>query len=884
MKKNKKNLLCSLSIEEISNKNINENLKDFKTSFDGLSFEEVENRRAIYGENVLEKRKKFLLLELVSIIFSPFNLILLFIIFFYLFNIYISQEKENIEYSTIYFISFFLFISSIINLTQILKFSKVSEKLQKKIQIKTIVKRKSCILEIPLSEIVVGDIVFLSVGNIIPADIKIFESNDFFVKETALTGESEPVKKDALSLENYKNILEDKKIVFMGTNVISGYAKGIVIAIGDETYLGKINKILIKKKPTSNLEKKISSISKILTLCIFFIFPLICFISFIKNPSCFNLLESFLFALTMTLGITPEMLPLIVTTSFLTGIYSLSKKNVIVKNLYSMQDFGFMNILFSDKTGTLTEDKIHVENYLDLENKKNFIVLEYAFYNNYFQSSIQNSIKFAIIQESQNKIKEKTKLEFLEKKFNKINETPFNFRDRKLSVFLENKKNKSFIIITQGSIEEILEICDYYILPENDDFLFNEKKIPIDKKKILKITEYYNEQGFRVIGLAYKKIDNINDNDNLNIKNKMIMIGFLTFLDYPKKSSSQAISLLKKYNVNVKMLTGDNPILSKFIASKINLCNSKECLLGTEIDKMTDHHLYQKALQINIFAKLNPNQKERIVSLFRKKGNIVGYIGDGINDTPAMKSANFAIAVDSSVDIAKETADILFLKEDLKVIQNGIIEGRKTYINMLKYINLTLASNFGNVFSILVTLYFLPFLPFLPIQILFLNLIYDISCLVIPFDNVDEKYLQKPSTWKLKNITDFMFLFGFISFLFDMLFFYLIYKKGMEARDFQIKWFIFSIWTQIINIFILRTENIIKDNKISFNLLLFLILNGIFSLSLPFIEFMKKFLKFGNNPFLEYQYFLIFFILLVLYISTISIAKKFFISKKKKLF
>ncbi|QTX02757.1 cation transport ATPase, P-type [Candidatus Phytoplasma luffae] len=877
MKKERKKILCSLSIEDISNKNINENFQDFKTCYQGLSWDEVKKRRLLYGDNVLEENRISLFSQFISILLSPFNIILLFIITFYSLRNVLSSDRESVDYSTIFFITFFLFLSVIINLMQISKFSKISEKLKNVIRTKVIVKRDNKISEVDLNEIVVGDIVLLSTGEIIPADIKLFESKNFFVRETSLTGENRPIKKDASDLENYSNILEDKRIIFMGNSVISGFAQGLVIAIGNETYLGKINRFLINKKTSSILEKKINSISKILTLCIFFIFPLICLLNYLKNPSNFDFWEVCLFALTMVLGITPEMLPLIVTTSFLTGIFTLYKKNVIVKNLNSMQSFGCMNVLFMDKTGTLTEDGIIVGHCLDLNNRTNYKVLEYSFYNSYFQRGIRNNIQKAIIRESEIKINNQTNSDFLESKFQKINELSFDFKTRINSVLLKDKQDKDCFAITQGAVEEVLGICNYYMIPDESNPL-SCNFISIDKMKVLKQIQNYNEKGFRVVGIACQKINNIDDFDNLYLDKKMVFMGFLTFLDSPKKSAIAAISDLKKYNVDVKMLTGDNPFLSQIIATKINLDNDLYYLLGSQIDTMTDDELYQKALNIKIFAKLNPNQKERIVSLFKKKGDIVGFIGDGINDTPAMRSSDFAISVDNAVDLAKETSDIIFLTKDLTVIKDGIIEGRKNYINMLKYIQLTLAANFGNVLTVLCASYFLPFLPFLPIQILFLNLIYDFSCFGIPFDRVDSKYLKKSNIWNFKNIVHFMLLFGFNSFIFDMLFFYIILKE--DPNVFQYKWFVFSIWTQIFNIFILRTDNNIKDAKISFRLLFLLITGGFLSIILPL--FLKNFLHFVIK--IDLKEGIIFILFLILYIICITILKKIFISFKKSLF
>ncbi|MBP3059538.1 magnesium-translocating P-type ATPase [Texas Phoenix palm phytoplasma] len=874
-------------VRKISLQSTFETLKYFNTNLEGLSLAEARKRIKIHGKNIFDKKKNSLIAKIIEILFNPFNIILLIVMFFsFLQDVYFSKEER--DYSTLIVIIFVLFLSNIMHFIQSAKFSKITEKLKKVVQTTSTIKRDKKIYKIPLDDIVVGDIIYLSSGDIVPADVKLFETKDFFVKETFLTGENEPIEKNSICLKKYENILEDKRIVFMGTNVVSGYAKGIVISKGNSTYLGQINKFIIQKKPITTLQKEINSIVKLLSFCVLIIFCLIFILNFFKHSDNFQFLDVFLFSLTITLGITPEMLPLIVTTSFLTGVYSLSKKNVIVKNLYSIQDFGSMNFLFTDKTGTLTEDSMSVENYFNLNNMNDKRVLEYSFLNSYFQTKIKSSIDLAII-DKMNKILEKTPDEInFHKKFVKNNEIPFDFKRRIVSVILDdNSQYKK--IITKGAIEEILNICESCEFFDSKNN--NKKIISLDKEKILKNTIFYNQKGFRVIGVAYKNIskDIFDDNIINNYEKNMIFIGFLTLFDKPKKTAKKAIYSLKNNGVKVKILTGDNEVLSKMIASKIQIDNSKECLSGYEIDKMDDEELYTKLLNIDILFKLNPEQKSRIVSVFKNKNNIVGFMGDGINDAPAMQIANLSISVDSGVDIAKESADIILLSKDLNVLKDAILESRKIYNNMMKYIKFTLSSNFGNILSVLVAFYFLKFVPLLPIQILFLNLIYDFSCLALPFDNVDSRYLRTPRKWNLKKIINFMFLFGFIAFIFDLLFcfgLYFIYQKINynffdDPITFRTSWFIFSIFTQILTILILRTDNFIKDSKISIINLLFLFFGGIFAVFLVSIEFFSSFLYFKNIFNLKYIIFLI--LLLFFYGICLIFAKNIFIKKNKEL-
>ncbi|WCA22262.1 magnesium-translocating P-type ATPase [Candidatus Phytoplasma oryzae] len=881
--KNKKNFSFSF-YKKISLQNNKETEKYFQTNLEnGLTWQETEKRKKNYGLNILDKKKTEIFKKIIKIIFNPFNIVLFFLILTtFLKDIWFAKEEKN--YSTIIVVFVILFISNIIYFIQELKFSKISEKFKKITQTNVSLKRNNKIHEVNSNEVVVGDIIHLSAGDVIPADIKLFENKDFFVKETHLTGEDDPIEKNSLNKEEYKNILEDPKIVFMGTNVVSGYAKGIVILTGNNTYLGQINKMANKNK-YFNYQKDINSVSKLLIYSTLFIFPLIFIIHFYKNTLNFDFFNIFLLSLTIILGMTPEMLPLITTLSFLNGVINLSKQKIIIKNLYSIQDLGTMNILFTDKTGTLTENKIKIDQYLDLHNSLNEKVLKYSFLNSFFQTGLKSSIDISIIQE----MKEKyfSNFEFYQNNNKKIDEIPFDFERRIISVFIKNKYIKNnFKIISKGAIEEILNICNY---AEIIDYKKNIKKlIKINKKEIINKVNFYNKKGLRVIGVAYKDISendifNIKKTDIKKIEANMIMIGFLTFFDIPKKSAIEMVDLLKEYNIKTKILTGDNEVLTKNIAYQINIENYQNSLLGSEIDKMNDDLLYQKSLNINVFAKLTPENKSRIVSLFRKKGYIVGFMGDGINDAPAMQSSNLAISVEAGVDIAKETSDVILLDKNLKAIINGILEGRRIYNNIMKYINFTLSSNFSNVLSILLASFYLPFIPLLHIQILFLNLIYDLICVSLPFDNVDSIYLKKSGKWDFKKIINFMLTFGFIALIFDILFWLTLYNFiSKNSTFFQSSWFIFSLWTQIINIFVLRTEKIFTKSKISISLLSSVIFSFIITFLIFYIPYISKFLYF-TNPFKNKSYILLLFFYSISYFVVLIKTKSLFIKKNKQL-
>ncbi|WP_334347446.1 magnesium-translocating P-type ATPase [Candidatus Phytoplasma prunorum] len=782
------------------------------------------------------------------------------------------------DFTTIIIIFLIFFLSNFISLFQEMKSSKIVEKLKKFVQTTTKVKRDNKIQKIFSDDLVRGDIVFFTSGDIISADIKLIETKNFFVQEASLTGEAYSVQKDAKNKDIYENFLEDKRLIFTGTSVISGYAKGIVIITGENTYLGKINKNIDKQNNFSNFQKGITSISKLLLIFIFFMMPLMFIINYVKIGRR-SIIEPLLFSLTIAFGLTPEMLPLVTTTSLSIGLLLLSKKKVLVKNLSSIQDFGVMNILFTDKTGTLTQGHISLDGYFDLNNNLSESVLKNAYLNSFFHSGAKNIIDDSII----SKIQDLQKNNFIKidyhQKFHKIDEISFDYSRRMVSVILENKHNQKKIMITKGAIEEILNICDYVEISKKNIVPLT----PEYKKIIYDNIIYYNQKGFRVVGLAKKNISSFVKNLNYFDEQKMILIGFLTFFDSIKKSAKKAISSLKKYGVEVKILTGDNDILTKTIAKMINI-NNVSLLSGNEIDKLNDDELYQKAKKINIFTKFSSEQKGRLINIFKKEKNIIGFMGDGINDVLAMQNAHLAISVDSGTDITKEAADIIILGNDLNILQKGIIEGRKTYTNMLKYLKFTLASNFGNVLSVLTASLFLEFIPMKSIQILFLNVIYDLTCFAIPFDNVESNYLKKPRNWDLKNIINFMIFFGFISFLFDLLIFFIL--RGEEESIFQTGWFIFSMWSQVFIIFLLRTENIIKDIKPSLLMFIFSITGvSIVTLS-PFIPFLCDSLKLESNFFRKFQdwYFCLSFgTILILYFIIVIIAKNIFIKKYKYL-
>lgn len=863
-------------LKEISNQNLNNILINFNTDDQfGITSKQAIINRKIYGNNTLfSDKKKTYLQTFFKFFLNPFNLILFMMLLISLLTAFTDHKSD---FTTIISIVFIFLFSNFINLFQEVKSSKILEKLKKLVQTTVQVIRDNKIQEIFSDELVIGDIVLLKTGDIVSADMKLIDTKLFFVQEAHLTGEAYVVEKNAFSKNIYDNVFEDKRLLFMGTNVVSGDAKGIVISVGQNSYLGLVSKNINQQKIASDFQNGIKSISKFLVICIFVVVPLIFFINIFKNQK--NLSSSLLFSLTIAFGLTPEMLPLIITTSLTAGLFVLSKNKIFVKNLTSIQDFGAINILFTDKTGTLTEGYISVDSYLDLNYNLNVKVLEYAYLNSFFSLNVKNIIDDAIIDKFENIKNTKLLYTNYKKKFIKIDEIPFNYERRKVSVVLENKDHHIRQMITKGAVEEILNICHYAEINEKIVILSDE-----DKKQILTQVNGYNRKGFRVLGISTKNISFVNDNKNLLSENQMILVGFLTFFDLIKKSAQKTILSLKKYGVDIKILTGDNATLTSTVAEIINIDNTS-LLSGLDIDNLDDDNLYQKAKNISIFVKLSPEQKRRIVSVFQQKNNIVGFMGDGINDVAVMKKSNLSISVDSGADITKEVADIIFLENDLSVVKTGIIEGRRIYTNMLKYLKFTLASNFGNVLSVFTASLFLDFIPMQPIQILFLNLIYDVTCIFISLDNVDHKYIKKNCYWDLANIKVFMFFFGFISFVCDLLFFsiFRFYFGNYSPEIFQTSWFIFSMWTQVLMIYLLRTDNIVKGSKPCL-FMVFSSLIGIIIVTLaPIIPFLSKFLLLVNIFDLDLSVFLWLVSILIFYLILVIISKKFFIFKYKKL-
>ena len=659
--------------------------------------------------------------------------------------------------------------------------------------------QKNTQFELPIQYLVPGDVILLSAGDMIPADCRILTAKDLFVSQAAMTGESMPVEKfPAQQDTTINNALELENIVFMGTNVVSGSARAVVVSTGIQTYFGALaHRVTATDRSTTSFQMGVNKVSWLLIRFMLVMAPIVLFINgFTKG----DWSEAFLFALSVAVGLTPEMLPMIVTSTLAKGAVFLSKKKVIVKRLDAIQNFGAMDVLCTDKTGTLTQDKIFLSQYVDVHGQSSDYVLMQAFLNSYYQTGLKNLLDIAVLDAVDQEIKTQ-KL-----RFKKLDEVPFDFDRRRMSVVVKTPQNK-VRMMTKGAVEEMLKVCRYVEINGKIEPLSQQRQVAMEA-----LMQRYNRDGLRVVAVAYREFSNTQENYSVADESELILVGYLTFLDPPKESAIAAIQSLYALGVTVKVLTGDNEFVTQKVCREIGI-DSHRVLLGGVIETLTDAQLQQAVEHYHIFAKLSPVHKERIVEQLKANGHVVGFLGDGINDAAAIRAADIGISVDTAVDIAKESADLILLEKSLMVLENGIIEGRRTFANMLKYIKMTASSNFGNVFSVLIASAFIPFLPMLPIHLLIQNLLYDISQIAIPFDNVDEELIAKPQRWQPEEVGRFMVVFGPISSIFDLLTFALMWfvfaaNTPEQQSLFQSGWFVVGLLTQTLIVHMIRTAKI----------------------------------------------------------------------------
>lgn len=814
---------------------IQETLGYLNTTLCGLEPGKVEENRSEYGSNkVTREKKKTLPQRLAGAFINPFTAILFCLalvssftdMIFPHFSLFGCVPKD-FDCLTVVIILTMVFLSGTLRFVQESRSGNAAEKLLAMITTTCTVTRKGQeMAEIPLDEVVVGDIVHLSAGDMLPADVRILDAKDLFVSQASLTGESEPIEKIPMVNETRDAITDYTNIAFMGSNVISGSASAVVVTVGDHTLFGSMASEVAHEAVETSFSKGVNAVSWVLIRFMLVMVPLVFVANGITKG---DWLSAFLFGISIAVGLTPEMLPMIVTTCLAKGAVSMSKKQTIVKNLNSIQNFGAIDILCTDKTGTLTQDKVVLEYHLNVNGEDDLRVLRHAYLNSYFQTGYKNLMDVAIIQKTEEEEADDPQLVDLSEHYVKVDEIPFDFARRRLTTVVQNRDGKTQMV-TKGAVEEMLSICSF---AECDG-----KVRPMTKElksRILATVDDLNEKGFRVLAIAQKSNPSPAGAFGVTDECDMVLMGYLAFLDPPKESTADAIKALKAHGVTTKILTGDNDKVTRTICKQVGL-KVRNMLLGSDLENMSDQELAKAAETTDVFAKLTPDQKARVVSVFRENGHTVGFMGDGINDASAMKSADIGISVDTAVDVAKESADIVLLEKDLMVLEEGIIEGRKTYANMIKYIKMTASSNFGNMFSVLAASALLPFLPMESLQLIFLNLIYDLSCTAIPWDNVDEEFISVPRKWDASSVGSFMMWIGPTSSVFDWMtyiFMYFVFcplfvSRGVLYNDlashfagadlvrmqtayvamFQTGWFIESMWSQTLVIHMIRTSKL----------------------------------------------------------------------------
>ncbi len=844
---------------------IEELFKKYKSSIEGLSVVDIDDLLDDYGENrIVTGDENTLLKQVFEAFVNPFNAVLLAVaIITFITDIVIPNNKD---YATFLLIIGTIIISATISLTQSIKSDNAAKKLRNLITNKMDVIRDGLEQQVAVEEIVPGDVIKFSSGDMIAADVRFFETKDLFIDQASLTGESNPIEKFTNS-KGSEPITELPNIGFMGTNVLSGSAKAIVLATGNDSYFGNMAKSLSQINEKNSFEKGVDEISKILITFIVIMLPIVLAINLFTKNSAW---ESIVFAITIAVGITPEMLPVIMTSTMAKGAVEMSKQKTIVKKMSAIQTFGQMNILCTDKTGTLTEDEIVLEKYMDVKGNEDIRILRHAFLNSYFQTGLKNLIDIAIINRA-----ETEKMGILKEKYIREDEIPFDFSRRRMSVVLRDDTGKRQLI-TKGAVDEVLAICDY-IDVDGRVVKMSEK----ERADAYKVYEKNNHDGLRILAIAQK--NNVSDTStfSVNDESEMVLIGFLGFLDPPKKSAAEAITALKKHGVETIVLTGDSEGVALHVCEKVGI-RVENYLLGNQIDSLNDNQLKEKMKDCHLFSKLSPIQKQRIVRLYQEMGKTVGYMGDGINDAPALKQADVSISVDTAVDIAKETADIILLEKDLNVLEQGVVNGRKTFTNVLKYINMATSGNFGNILSVVLTSIFLPFLPLKPIHILIQNILNDFAQLGMPFDNVDEDFILKPKLWNTVGIKRFMVVFGLISTLLDVCCFYVLWHiMGFNtielASYFQTGWFAFGIISQSLIIHFIRTDKKPMIDSFSSKQLIF---STILIVGVTILICFTNIATIFDLAMLPTNYLLWILVLLILYATIIQIYKKIAIKKQ----
>lgn len=780
--------ICSIPIQDA--------LRSLETGLRGLSPEEAERRLDEFGPNELAPaRRRGFLSDIFQRCKSPLVVQLLIIA---MVSGIIGEIKSTVIVAGMVFLS--------VGLSYILdrRSSNTVEALGKRVQSRTLVLRNGKEVELKISEIVPGDVVVLQAGSIVPADLRLLSTKDFFVSQSALSGESMAIEKTSNGALGHATVLELPNACFFGSSVTSGTARGVVVHTGTRTMFGSISQRLTERREETSFDAGVRSFT---WLMIRFMVVMVCAVFFIVGMTKGNWVEALLFGLSIAVGLTPEMLPMIVTVNLAKGALTMAKKKVIVKRLPAIQNFGAIDVLCTDKTGTLTQDRVILKRHMDIVGHESEDVLNYAYLNSYYQTGMRSLIDRAILEHTDLNVEENCTL---------VDELPFDFQRRRMSVVVDYEGDH--VLICKGAVEEIYAACGHY---QNGDEVY--PLIDMIREDLFEDVEELNKDGYRVLGIAYREFPRERTTYTVADESELILLGYIAFFDPPKDSAAEAIKLLKETGVAVKVVTGDNGLVTGKVCRDVGL-TVKRMVTGAELSQLSRDQFSQVARAADVFVKVTPAQKEEIVRELRSNGHVVGFMGDGINDAPALRAADVGISVDSGVDVAKEAADIVLLEKSLLVLEEGIIEGRKVFANIIKYIRMGASSNFGNMFSVVGASYLLPFLPMLPVQVLTNNLLYDFSQTGIPTDKVDQEQIAKPLKWHIGNIKRFMVFIGPVSSIFDYATFGLMWfffrcsgfsdpamgsqQRAALASLFQTGWFVESLLTQTLIVHIIRTRRI----------------------------------------------------------------------------
>ena len=860
IKPNKDNSILE-EYTEVAQLTTTELFLNYKTKKEGLTSKEAKKRLEEDGLNIVVKKENK---SRLSFLLESFNDKFIYILLVLaVINYFLSDALGS------YIIIGVAIVSALIRYFQEYSVYKFNKALKDQLYTTTHVLRNDNVEEINTEEVVVGDLIKLNAGCIIPADLVLIESKDLFINQSSFTGENVPVEKNVTYKET-NELFEIYDICYMGSNVVSGSGLGLVIKTGFNTYLGSMSKKVTKAKEKTNFEQGIDAITNMLIkyMVVVCIFVFIVY-SFIRG----NFLEGILFSLSVAVGITPSMLPMIVNVNLTRGTKVLAKKKTLVKNMNSIQNLGAIDVLCTDKTGTLTEDRIVLQRYINVDGEEDESILEYAYLNSYFATGLKNIVDRAIISYGN-----ENNLEPILEKYKKIDEIPFDYERKRMSVVVEEKDKTNYRMFTKGALEEIISICT--------KVKYKGKIVELDDKiikRVEKVVKDLEEDGMQVIALASKReypgVGIFNKEDEKN----MVFVGLVAFLDPPKDDVKEMLTNLSNIGVKTKIITGDNQYTTNKICQLVGL-QDVNLVLGKDVDEMSDEELSKKVDKIDVFARMNPLQKERIIRILREKGHVVGYMGDGVNDSPSLKLADVGICVDNATDIAKEASDIILLEKDLEVIYDGVVEGRVVYGNITKYMKMALSSDFGDVFSIVISSIFLPFLPLLPIQLLIQDFLFEISQIAIPYDDVDQEFLNEPHTWDTKDLSKFMNVMGITSSVIDvcafLIFWFILGYNASHPTFFQTAWFVECLISESLIIHFVRTSKIpFVESRANYKLTIATMLTIIGTIITPILLHTIPTFDFEILPLKYYGYVLV---LIFAYSLLAEIVKRVYIKKNKK--